>query len=104
MALDGARPVFRHLPAPTATERAVRVQEIAARIGIALQRRGLIERDIENAWLAALGPPPRMHLTRYHGVVAPRSPLRGREAQDHRQHRRVGGDREDARAPGEERS
>lgn len=56
MALDGARPVFRHLPAPTATERAVRVQQIAARIGIALQRRGLIERDIENTWLAGEGP------------------------------------------------
>ena len=23
------------------------------------------------AWLAALVPPPRMHLTRYHGVFAP---------------------------------
>ena len=28
------------------------------------------------AWLAALVRPPRMHLTRYHGVFAPRSKLR----------------------------
>jgi hypothetical protein len=28
------------------------------------------------AWLAALVPPPRMHLTRFHGVFAPHAALR----------------------------
>jgi hypothetical protein len=32
------------------------MQQIAARIGIALQRRGLIERDIKITWLAGEGP------------------------------------------------
>jgi len=29
------------------------VEQIAGRIGRALERRGLVERDLENAWLAA---------------------------------------------------
>ena len=36
------------------------------------------------ARLAALVPPPRMHLTRYHGVFAPRSKLRGAVTPAHR--------------------
>jgi hypothetical protein len=36
------------------------------------------------ARLAALVPPPRMHLTRLHGVVAPRSKLRAAATPAHR--------------------
>lgn len=36
------------------------------------------------ARLAALVPPPRMHLTRFHGVFAPHSKLRGAVTQAHR--------------------
>ena len=36
------------------------------------------------ARLAALVPPPRMHLTRYHGVFAPRSKLRSAVTRAHR--------------------
>jgi Putative transposase len=50
--VEGAQPVFRHLPAPTATELGALVQQIAERIGKTLERRGLVERDMENAWLA----------------------------------------------------
>jgi len=51
---DGADPpMFRHVAAPGANELQGLVEQIAARVGQALERRGLIERDIENAWLAA---------------------------------------------------
>lgn len=45
-------PIFRHVPAPTGVELQALVQKIAERIGNTLERRRLIERDIENAWLA----------------------------------------------------
>ena len=32
-------------------------EQIAARVGQVLERRGLVERDIENAWLAARAEP-----------------------------------------------
>jgi len=48
LAVEDAPPVFRHVSAPTATELHELVQRIAARIG-------LIERDMENAWLATRG-------------------------------------------------
>ncbi len=76
--VNGAPPVFRHLPAPTATELAVLVQQIAERIGTTLQRRGLIERDMENAWLAGDGPSGALddligHLITYRIAVGPRA-------------------------------
>lgn len=46
-------PVFRPVAGPTANELRALVELIAARIGRVLERRGLVERDIENAWLAA---------------------------------------------------
>ena len=55
MPVDGAQPVFRRLPGPMATELTALVQQIAERIGKTLERRGLIERDMENAWLAGNG-------------------------------------------------
>jgi hypothetical protein len=156
------------VPQPGPRELQILVEHIAERIGLAMEKQGLVERDIENAWLAeegeggplddllghsityrlavgpragqklftlqtvparspepldfmarlaALVPPPRMHLTRYHGVFAPHSKLRAaaeacvwhrdrglcplrREAPDHRQHRGAAGDREDPRVPG----
>ena len=53
--VEDALPVFRHVPAPTGTELHELVQQIAERIGKTPERRGLIERDLENAWLATQG-------------------------------------------------
>ena len=53
--VEDAPPVFRHVPAPTGTELHELVQQIAERIGKTPERRGLIERDLENAWLATQG-------------------------------------------------
>jgi hypothetical protein len=52
---DVAAPVFRHVPRPTGAELQVLVQQIAERTGRLLERRGIVERDIENAWLAVDG-------------------------------------------------
>jgi Putative transposase len=49
---EGDSPAFRHVPAPTGAELQDLVQQIAARIGQVLEQRGLIERDMQNAWLA----------------------------------------------------
>jgi hypothetical protein len=46
-------PVFRQVAAPSANELQGLVEQIAARVGQVLERRGLIERDIENAWLSS---------------------------------------------------
>jgi hypothetical protein len=55
---DGANPpVFRHAAAPGAHDLQELVEQVAARVGQALERRGLIERDMENAWLAASAEP-----------------------------------------------
>ena len=51
----GGPPVFRHLPAPTGAQLQALARQIAARVGRLLERRGLIERDMENAWLAGDG-------------------------------------------------
>jgi hypothetical protein len=53
--VEGASPVFRHVSAPTAAELQELVQRIAERIGKVLEQRGLVERDMENAWLATQG-------------------------------------------------
>ena len=76
--VEGAQPVFRHLPAPMATELAALVQQIAARIGKTLERRGLIERDLDNAWLASDGEAGRLddligHSITYRIAVGPRA-------------------------------
>ena len=78
MPVEGAQPVFGHLPAPTATELAALVQQIAGRIGQTLERRGLIERDMEKAWLAGDGPTgplddPLGHSISYRIAVGPRA-------------------------------
>jgi len=49
---DGAGvPVFRHVASPGSNDLQGLVEQIATRIGRVLERRGLVERDIENAWL-----------------------------------------------------
>ena len=53
--IKGGPPVFRHVPAPTGAESQVLVQQIAGRVGRLLERRGIVERDMENAWLASDG-------------------------------------------------
>src|SRR5690606_14853039 len=53
--VEGGPPVFRHVAAPTGAELQLLVQQIAARVGRLLERRGMVERDMENAWLASHG-------------------------------------------------
>jgi len=55
LSVEDAAPVFRHVPAPTGFDLQELVQQIGARIGKVLEQRGLIERDMENAWLATQG-------------------------------------------------
>ncbi len=51
---DGADPpVFRHVATSGTAELQALVQQIAERIGRMLEKRGLIERDAENAWLSS---------------------------------------------------
>ena len=76
--VDGAQPVFRQVPAPSATELAALVQQIAERIGKTLQRRGLIECDLENAWLTTGAEPGALddlisHFITYRIAVGPRA-------------------------------
>ncbi len=51
--LGAAAPVFHPVAAPQSSDLQRLVEQIAGRIGRALERRGLVERDLENAWLAA---------------------------------------------------
>jgi hypothetical protein len=46
-------PGFRPATAPESSDLQQLVERIGGRIGKALERRGLVERDLENAWLAA---------------------------------------------------
>jgi hypothetical protein len=76
--VEGAAPVFRHVPAPTGTELQALVQQIAVRIGKVLEQQGLIERDMENAWLAAQGESGPLddligHSITYRIAVGPRA-------------------------------
>jgi pyruvate/2-oxoglutarate dehydrogenase complex dihydrolipoamide acyltransferase (E2) component len=76
--VDGAAPVFRHVPRPTGAELQVLVQQIAARVGRLLERRGIVERDIENAWLAGDGEAGPLddligHSITYRIAVGPRA-------------------------------
>ncbi len=51
---DGtASPVFHPVPAPATADLQALVQRIAERLGRMLEKRGLIERDAETAWLSA---------------------------------------------------
>ena len=76
---DGAGlPVFRAVAAPSASELQVLVEQIGAGVGRMLETRGLIERDLENAWLAANGEPDPMddligHSITYRIAVGPRA-------------------------------
>jgi len=76
---DGAHsPVFRQVSAPDRVDLQLLVEQIAARVGEALERRGLIERDIENAWLSAGAEPGPLddligHSLTYRIAVGPRA-------------------------------
>ena len=51
---DGADPpVFRHVATSGTAELQALMKQIAERIGRMLEKRGLIERDSENAWLSS---------------------------------------------------
>jgi len=74
----GDQPVFRHVPAPTSAQLQGLVQQIAERVGRLLEKRGLIERDMENAWLAADRPGGPLddligHSITYRIAVGPRA-------------------------------
>lgn len=74
----GDQPVFRHVPVPTAAQLQFVVQQIAERIGRLLEKRGLIERDMENAWLTTDGPGGALddligHSITYRIAVGPRA-------------------------------
>ncbi len=45
--------MFRHVATSGTAELQALVQQIAGRIGRMLEKRGLIERDAENAWLSS---------------------------------------------------
>jgi hypothetical protein len=49
------QPMFRHVAGPGLAELQTLVEQIAYRIGRVLEQRGLVERDIGNAWLAGDG-------------------------------------------------
>jgi len=71
-------PVFRHVAAPGANDLQELVEQIAARVGQALEGRGLIERDIENAWLSSGAQPGPLddllgHSITYRIAVGPRA-------------------------------
>ena len=55
VAAGAGAPVFRHVAEPGQDELQALVEQIASRIGRALERRGLVERDMENAWLTREG-------------------------------------------------
>jgi hypothetical protein len=70
--------VFRQVSLPSAKDLEAFVEQIALRIGRTSEQRGLIERDIENAWLAAdaeAGPLDDLigHSITYRIAVGPRS-------------------------------
>jgi hypothetical protein len=77
--VDGADPpAFCPAAAPGANELQELVEQIAARVGQVLERRGLIERDIENAWLSAGAEPGPLddllgHSITYRIAVGPRA-------------------------------
>lgn len=71
-------PVFRQVPSPSAALLQGLVQRIAERTGRKLEKRGLVERDIENAWLADTGEAGPLddligHSITYRIAVGPRT-------------------------------
>jgi len=72
-------PVFRHVPSPGKAELHALVRHIAERIGRMLEKHGLIERDVENAWLSdELAPAGSLddligHSITYRIAVGPRA-------------------------------
>jgi hypothetical protein len=76
--VGAAAPVFRPVAAPESSDLQNLVEQIAGRIGRALERRGLVERDLENARLAAdteAGPLDDLlgHSITYRIAVGPRA-------------------------------
>ena len=84
---DGANPpVFRRVARPKANDLEDLAEQIAARVGQVLERRGLVERDIENAWLAAGAEPGPLddligHSITYRIAVGPRGGQKPRGTQ-----------------------
>ncbi len=52
---ETGQPVFRNVPQPGPRDIQILAEHIAERIGRALEKQSLVERDIENAWLAVEG-------------------------------------------------
>jgi hypothetical protein len=75
---DADAPLFHPVPAPESSDLQQLVEQIAGRIGRALERHGLVERDLENAWLATdteAGPLDDLlgHSITYRIAVGPRA-------------------------------
>jgi hypothetical protein len=71
-------PLFRAVAGPSPNELQRLVEQIAARVGQVLEQLGLIERDIENAWMASdgeFGPLDDLigHSITYRIAVGPRA-------------------------------
>ncbi|MBM4220170.1 MAG: IS91 family transposase [Gammaproteobacteria bacterium] len=71
-------PVFRHVAGPDQGELQTLVEQVASRVGRVLERRGLVERDAENAWLSDFrqaGPLDDLigHSITYRIAVGPRA-------------------------------
>ena len=80
---------FRRIGAPTSAELDALTRTLAHRIGRLLERRGLVERDAENVWLAdddGVEPAPMDSLRRARGGAA-----RGRRRRPGRDDRTVNG-------------
>ena len=76
--IGAAAPVFRSVAAPESSDLQQLVEQIAGRIGRALERSGPVERDLENAWLARdteAGPLDDLlgHSITYRIAVGPRA-------------------------------
>ena len=90
--VPGDQPVFRHVPAPTSVQLRVLVQQIAERIGRPLEKRTLVERDMENAWLTTDGPGGPLddligHSITYRIAVGPRAGQKAVHAAESAAHR-----------------
>lgn len=77
--VDGTgEPVFRQVAGPGLSELQALIEQIASRIGRVLERRGLVERAMENAWLAGTGEAGALddligHSITYRIAVGPRA-------------------------------
>jgi len=76
--MNNNQPVFRHVLGSGQSELQGLVEQIASGIGRVLERRGLVKRDMENAWLSSVAEPGPLddligHSITYRIAVGPRA-------------------------------